>query len=117
MSTVDDSSRLMAEVAADEPPLPPSDYRRLVTHDDAYFAIVRDSLVFPEVPSELCESVFDFGCGCGRVARQLMCQTPKPCQYVGIDIHRGMIDWCQTNLTAYDKNFKFYHHDVYNLGL
>jgi len=25
-----------------------------------------------------------------------------------------MIDWCQLNLTAYDSNFVFYHHDVYS---
>ena len=104
--------------AADRvPPLPPEDYRRLVTSEDRYFDITPDSLVFPEVPAGLYDSVFDFGCGCGRIARQLMCQKPKPQRYVGIDVHKGMVAWCQDNLTAHDEAFRFHHHDVYNLGL
>jgi SAM-dependent methyltransferase len=100
-----------------EPPLPPVGFRRLVCHDDQPFEIVPDSLVFPEVPAKLYESVFDFGCGCGRIARQLLCQTPKPLRYTGVDIHRGMVDWCRENLTVIDPNFTFHHHDVWNLGL
>jgi len=100
-----------------EPPLPPVEYRRLVCYDDRYFQIVRGAPVFPQVPAELYESVFDFGCGCGRIARRLLCQVPKPKRYVGIDIHRGMINWCRENLTAYDPSFQFFHHDVWNLGL
>lgn len=59
------------------------------------------------------ESVLDFGCGCGRMARQLLQQNPRPRRYVGVDIHRGMIEWCQKNLTPQDPNFQFFHHDVY----
>ncbi len=59
------------------------------------------------------ESVFDFGCGCGRIARQLLQQDPKPGRYVGIDVHGKMIEWCQANLTPRDPNFQFFHHDVY----
>lgn len=105
------------QAAEPEPPLPPVEYRRLVCYDDQFFRIVHGQPVFPQVQPELYDSVFDFGCGCGRIARQLMCQHPKPKRYVGIDIHRGMIQWCQQNLTAYDPNFRFFHHDVWNLGL
>jgi SAM-dependent methyltransferase len=58
--------------------------------------------------------VFDFGCGCGRLARQLLQQRPRPERYVGIDLHAGMIAWCQRNLAPVDPRFEFVHHDVYN---
>jgi SAM-dependent methyltransferase len=110
-------SAVAADGASLAPPLPPEEYRRLVTAEDKYFDIIPDSMVFPEVPAGLYDSVFDFGCGCGRIARQLMCQRPKPRRYAGIDVHKGMVAWCQENLTAYDEAFRFHHHDVYNLGL
>ena len=62
------------------------------------------------------KSVLDFGCGCGRVARQLILQRPSPTTYVGIDLHAGMIEWCQRNLTPAAPNFNFYHHDVFNVA-
>ena len=66
------------------------------------------------LPLEAYESVFDFGCGCGRQARQMLLQTPRPRRYVGIDIHRGMVEWCRANLSPIDPNFQFHHHDVYS---
>lgn len=60
------------------------------------------------------ESVFDFGCGCGRLARQLIQQKPVPKNYQGIDLHLGMIKWCQDNLTPFAPQFQFEHHDVFN---
>ncbi len=100
------------------PPLPPAEMRRLVCHDDYLFDLSEDgALVFPYVDANLYRSVFDFGCGCGRVARQLLVQNPRPERYVGIDIHRGMIEWCQANLSPIDPVFHFYHHDVWNPGL
>ena len=66
------------------------------------------------LPLEAYGAVFDFGCGCGRLARQLLQQTPRPRRYVGIDTHRGMIDWCRANLSPVDRNFQFHHHDVYS---
>lgn len=101
------------------PPLPPPEFRRLVCHDDSLFDLSEDgSLVFPYLSdAEIYRSVFDFGCGCGRIARQLMVQDPRPTRYVGIDIHRGMISWCQDHLSTMDPAFQFHHHDVWNLGL
>ena len=66
-----------------------------------------------ELPLDCYTSVFDFGCGCGRLARQLLQQRNRPRRYVGIDVHRGMIDWCNRNLSPLDPNFHFFHHDVY----
>ncbi len=101
------------------PPLPPVEFRRLVCHDDYLFDLPEDgSLAFAYIQDpNLYRSVFDFGCGCGRTARRLLVQRPRPSRYVGIDIHRGMIEWCQTNLAALDPAFRFLHHDVWNLGL
>jgi SAM-dependent methyltransferase len=59
------------------------------------------------------DSVFDFGCGCGRIARQLLQQSPRPRRYVGIDVHKEMVEWCQRHLSPVDSNFQFFHHDVY----
>lgn len=100
-----------------EPPLPPVELRRLVCHDDALFELNWTSNVFSEIPPETYESVFDFGCGCGRIARQLMCQPARPKRYVGVDIHKGMIEWCTDNITPLSDSFNFHHHDVWNLGL
>ncbi len=101
-----------------ELPFPPPELRRLVCHEDELFALPHaGTLVFPYIAPALYRSVFDFGCGCGRIARQLLAQEPRPRQYVGIDINKGMISWCQDNLSPVDPAFQFHHHDVWNLSL
>lgn len=100
-------------------PLPPPELRRLVCHDDSLFDLLPNGpLIFPYLtdPKQY-RSVFDFGCGCGRIARQLLVQNPQPQRYVGIDIHAGMVDWCSQNLSPVNPAFQFHHHDVWNLGL
>jgi len=66
------------------------------------------------LPPETYESVFDFGCGCGRQARLMLQQTPRPRRYVGIDVSQEMVRWCQENLSPIDPGFRFFHHDVYS---
>jgi SAM-dependent methyltransferase len=85
--------------------------------EDAAFDNPTHGLVYPYLDDRFYESVFDFGCGCGRVARQLILQKPRPSRYVGIDLHRGMIEWCRANLAPHAPNFAFEHHDVFNVGL
>lgn len=98
-------------------PLPPFEMRELVgPTDPKFFDNPYGRLVFPDIPIDKQTSVFDFGCGCGRVARQLMQQNPPPQKYVGIDLHQGMIKWCQDHLQKHAKDFQFMHHDVLNLG-
>lgn len=98
-------------------PVPPLVMRKLVGPiDPALFDNPSGSPIFPDLPMSAYEAVFDFGCGCGRIARQLLQQQPRPARYVGIDIHRGMIEWCQANLSSIDGSFVFQHHDVFNLG-
>jgi SAM-dependent methyltransferase len=98
-----------------ELPFPPDEMRRLVGHTDvAKFDNPSGGLAFPEVPVEGYDSVLDFGCGCGRSARQLIQQRPRPRAYLGIDVHRGMVAWCQRNLAPRAPGFRFEHHDVLN---
>ncbi len=72
--------------------------------------------IFPELTNAAWDSVLDFGCGCGRLARQLLQQDPRPRRYLGIDLHRGMIQWCQRNLQPLHSDFRFVHHDCFNAG-
>lgn len=97
-------------------PIPPFEMRQLVgpTELDVYDNPT-GSLVYPYLAESSYRSVLDFGCGCGRVARQLILQRPRPARYVGIDLHAGMIDWCNQNLRPAAPEFSFHHHDVFNV--
>jgi SAM-dependent methyltransferase len=101
-----------------EVPIPPLELRELVgLTDPNYYDNPTGELIYPYLPAHSYERVFDFGCGCGRVARQLMLQKARPRRYLGIDIHRGMIAWCREHLTPLAPNFEFRHHDVFSPGL
>ena len=98
-------------------PLPPLELRTWVgPTDPADYENPSGTPIYAgfDVPLETYEAVFDFGCGCGRVARQLLQQDPKPRSYVGIDVNNGLVEWCQENLSPVDQNFRFFHHDVYS---
>ncbi|HEV7669940.1 MAG TPA: class I SAM-dependent methyltransferase [Thermoanaerobaculia bacterium] len=98
-------------------PLPPLSYRELVgPTEDRFFDNPTGGVVFPALPPAPYDFVLDFGCGCGRIARQLIQQEPRPKRYVGIDLHAGMIQWCRENLAPIAPGFEFQHHDVYNPG-
>jgi SAM-dependent methyltransferase len=95
-------------------PLPPHEMRTLVgPTDPSLFDNPEGNLVFPGLKPTQFRSVLDFGCGCGRVARQLIQQGPRPERYVGLDLHAGMIKWCDRNLTPHAPGFEFRHHDVF----
>ena len=109
----------MAQSVNNSIPFPPLEMRKLVGPTElAEFDNPSGNFVFDEfsIPEEAYRAVFDFGCGCGRNARKLMQQTIKPQKYVGIDLHKGMSNWCQNNLATRDRNFSFSHYDVYNIG-
>jgi SAM-dependent methyltransferase len=103
-------------------PFPPIELRRVVgPTDEASFDNPTGDLIWGDLafdhllPGEAYSKVFDFGCGCGRVARQMMLQRQPPERYAGIDIARKLITWCQENLTPANPSFHFHHHDVYNV--
>ena len=103
--------------ATDALPIPPLEMRVLVgPTEPSAFDNPDGALVIPGVAAAQYDAVFDWGCGCGRVARQLIQQDPRPRTYVGIDLHRGMIEWCQRNLAPAAPGFEFHHHDVFELG-
>ncbi len=95
-------------------PIPPFEMRQLVgPTDDAAFDNPAGKPIL-NVPDARFDSVLDFGCGCGRLARQLLLQKPRPKRYVGFDLHAGMIRWCSENLAPHAPGFSFVHHDVEN---
>jgi SAM-dependent methyltransferase len=99
-------------------PLPPLPMRALVgpTSDEAFDNPAGNPIV-EGLPESAWDFVFDFGCGCGRLARKMLQQTPRPKRYLGADLHAGMIRWCQQNLAPRAPGFEFTHQDVYNPGL
>jgi SAM-dependent methyltransferase len=105
----DDSRERMNDL-----PLPPTELRHLVgpTAPEEFDAPLARRL-FEDLPAPLYDAVFDYGCGCGRLARQLLRHGPRPRQYTGIDPHKGMIEWCRAQITARAPEFEFHHHDVF----
>jgi 2-polyprenyl-3-methyl-5-hydroxy-6-metoxy-1,4-benzoquinol methylase len=115
-STVLEQRQVAANGTNDPPllPLPPDEMRALVTTAGvSHFDNPTRKPIFSDIPLHQYETVFDFGCGCGRLARQLLQQLPSPRKYVGIDLHSGMIKWCQENLQPRATAFDFIHHDVH----
>lgn len=96
-------------------PVPPYRLRAFVgPTDEAAFDNPTGRPIEPSLPNSAYDTVFDFGCGCGRLARQMLQQVPRPRRYVGIDLHREVVDWAAENLTR--PGFEFHHHDVHNPG-
>ena len=62
------------------------------------------------------ERVLDIGCGCGQMALHLKSYLDENGSYVGVDIHRPSIKWCQQKIARLHKNFQFAHIDVRNLA-
>jgi SAM-dependent methyltransferase len=99
-------------------PIPPAQLRDLIGGSPPEdFDNPGGGLVYPYLPETAYESVLDFGCGCGRVARQLIQQDPRPQRYLGVDLHAGMIDWCKRELAPHATGFGFEHQDIHSPGL
>lgn len=56
--------------------------------------------------------VLELGCGVGRDAIQLTQLLSPKGHYLGIDIIRPSIEWCQKNITPRYPNFRFTHFDI-----
>ena len=103
-------------------PLPPVAMRGLVSPvtDESFYSNPTGDYIWgaldirPLNAGQAYERIFDFGCGCGREARRLLLQKDCPRSYVGLDVSRQMIDWCQRNLQR--DGFSFHHHDVWSVS-
>lgn len=62
------------------------------------------------------ERVLDIGCGCGQIALHLEDYLEDKGSYLGVDIHRPSISWCQKKISSRRGNFQFAHIDVRNLA-
>ncbi len=95
--------------------MPPLELRELVGWiDTAGYENPLGESIFEGYDPDEWHTYLDFGCGCGRSARRLILQNPRPQRYIGIDLHRGMIRWCQENLAPCADGFEFIHHDVFS---
>jgi SAM-dependent methyltransferase len=95
--------------------MPPIALRRSVGGDDSGFDNPTGALVYDDIPPAAYERVFDFGCGCGRLARQMLQQrAARPKKYLGIDLHKAAVQWASANLSPLDPNFRFEHFNVHN---
>lgn len=102
------------------PPMPPLSLRRTVgVEDEAFFENPHGLLAFSDdVDRVSYAKVLDFGCGCGRIARQMMLQKAGlPERYVGLDLYRPSIEWCNQHLKPWAPQFEFRHLDAFNIGL
>ena len=105
----------MTNPTLDNPlPIPPFEMRQLVgpTDEAAFDNPSGDPIL--HVPESQFDAVLDFGCGCGRLARQMIQQRVRPRRYIGFDLHLGMVRWCRENLAPRAPGFEFLHHDVGN---
>ena len=91
-------------------PMPPIEFQALVCGPgaEASFEVVgawlRDALDQQAMLGPGTQFL-DVGCGCGRLARQLL--GTAIASYVGFDRHRGMVDWCTQEITSQDPRFHF----------
>lgn len=95
-------------------PLPPPELRELVGITDADRFDEQPVVALSGLKPGDYQFVVDFGCGCGRLARQLARGANRPRRYIGVDLHRDMIRWCKENLAPRLEGFTFLHHDVFN---
>lgn len=77
--------------------------------------VVRDALL-EEAGVGPASSVLDIGCGSGRMARHFVDHIEPPGRYVGMDIQRSFIDWCNEHVSSANGAFEFHHQDIYNGG-
>ncbi|MEM7201604.1 MAG: class I SAM-dependent methyltransferase [Planctomycetota bacterium] len=92
------------------PPVPPqglltdigggdTPHQHLLTSVENLATVARLWSTFADRPFHTIESVLDFGCGPGRVARWLPVAIPGG-SVVGCDVRRAPIDWCAEYLTG-----------------
>lgn len=96
-------------------PMVPSDYARQIGDGD-YRDIGAEflSLVVEAGGLRASDRVLDLGCGLGRFAQPLKHFLDPSGSYLGLDVNRASIQWCQQNLGQEDPRFRFVHLDVHH---
>lgn len=59
-------------------------------------------------------TVLDIGCGVGRLAIGILNTIGEVREYLGLDVARSAIDWCEHNISDRHPAFRFHHVDVHN---
>jgi SAM-dependent methyltransferase len=59
-------------------------------------------------------SILDIGCGCGRVAGEILAHKKPEVRFVGFDIRKDLIDWAQAHLQPQFENARFFLADLHN---
>lgn len=96
-------------------PLPPQELRFMNETDDSLVATARDLtniLVREGMPDDA--DVLDVGSGYGRLTIGLMDREQFTGTYLGFDILKRHVSWCQKVMTAADPRFRFEHVDILN---
>lgn len=99
-------------------PLPPEELQLEVgpATADGYLRIgrIRKEDILSRTNVEPTASILDIGCGSGRLARHFVDYVRPPGRYVGMDIQKPSVDWCEENISPVNSAFHFYHQDIYN---
>jgi SAM-dependent methyltransferase len=100
------NARFARSLGPDEPPLPPPrlvyavgghfDLEEYCESGEVHADLIRDVLAQNERDIERCQSVLDFGCGCGRVLRQW--RGIPGIELHGCDRDERLVAWCRRSL-------------------
>jgi cyclopropane fatty-acyl-phospholipid synthase-like methyltransferase len=96
--------------------LPPLHLRRYVGPLRTFEASGAEFMAYLQLLARLLpeERILDVGCGCGLMAIYLREYLDKNGGYVGVDIHKPSIRWCQKRISTEHDNIRFMHIDVRN---
>lgn len=67
-------------------------------------------------PIEPGQNLVEIGCGVGRDAIPIAEIIGDRGTYLGVDVIKDSIDWCQANISARHPNFRFVWYDIWSQG-
>jgi SAM-dependent methyltransferase len=93
----------------------PVDLLRMTGGGPETFEVISDGHIYilkNVVGIEPDHTILEIGCGIGRDAIPLTGIISPNGRYMGIDIIKGSIDWCSSDITPRNPNFTFVHFDI-----